>query len=167
MVYEFIVKLLGAGIASTLYFLPFQIHYSTNLLSIEASLNAPITSDMEQLIKKGFNLKIQYSFTIIINDRRSYSANAINHITFYRKWQVNDSIIVNEHLQKKAGNAAAQFNHFTFDEGDTLLVFVNAHILPDDGFTQSTGFQPSILWSYYVPRAQETYLFKNGAFAKQ
>jgi hypothetical protein len=161
------VKLIGAGIASTLYFLPFQINYSDNLFSIETSLNAPMTSDIEQLIKKAYRFQIHYSFTIIINDKRTYSADKINSVGFHQKWQVNDSDVVYENVQKKLGHFSTQFNHFNFDEGDKLFIFVNAHILPDDNFTQSTGFQPGILWSYYVPRAQETYFYKNGAFVKQ
>lgn len=167
MFYEFIVKLIGAGIASSLYFLPFQINYSNNFFYIEASLNVPITTDIEQLIKKGYCFQIQYSFTIIVNDKRSYSANEINKVLYNQKWQVNDSSVLYDSLQKKAGHSIIQFNRFKFDEGDKLFIFVNAHVLPDEGFTQSTGFQPSILWSYCVPRKQETYILRNGTFVKQ
>jgi hypothetical protein len=165
--YDVIIKLIGAGIASVLYFLPFQLQYPNEILTVEACLTAPITHDIESLIKKGFNLRIQYSFTIIINDKRSYYVNGVNTIRLGQNWLVNDSLVPYENLQKSAGCSIAHFNRFKFDEGDKMMVFVNAHILPDEGFTLSTGFQPSILWSYYVPRLQEIFLFKNGAFIKQ
>jgi hypothetical protein len=158
---------MGTAVASTLSFSPFQVNYSNNLFSIETTLNTPVTADIEQLIKKGYPFRIQYSFTLIVNDKRSYTENRTSQVTFNNKWHVNDSDAAYEHLQKRTGHSLVQFNGFKFDENDKVFVFVNAHILPDDGFTQSTGFQPSILWSYFVPRLQETFAFKNGTFVKQ
>jgi hypothetical protein len=167
LLYEFVIRLFGAGLASTLYFFPLTITYSDECFTIQARLNEPLTNDIEALMKRGFDFRIEYSYTIIINDRRSYTATSVNTVAYQKQWLVNDSSETGERLQECAGGSHARFFHFKFDEGDKVFVFVNAHIVADEVFTQSTGLPTSILWSYYVPRTKETFRYSRGAFVKE
>jgi hypothetical protein len=167
VLYELAVKLLGLGIASTLCFLPPEISFTNNELFIQAHLNEPLTGDIQQLVHRGFALRIEYSYTIIINDRRTYTASAVNCVRWKNSYTVNDSAASTDQVQNRTGSSSVKFGNFRFDEGDKILIYVKAHVLPDEEFTQSTGLPTGILWSYYVPRTKANFCMHNGNFVSQ
>jgi hypothetical protein len=167
VLYELAVKLLGLGIASTLHFLPPEISFNTNEFFIHAHLNEPITSDIQQLVQRGFVFRIEYSYTIIINDRRTYTATAVKNVMWKNSYTVNDSAVSNDQVQNCAGSSSVKFGNFKFDEGDKVFIYIKAHVLPDKELTQSTGLPTGILWSYYVPRIKSNFCMHNGVFVSQ
>ena len=168
MAYDFLVWLFGGGITALIAFLPIQLSYQNNELHIEARLSNPITSETRKLVSKGFIFGIDYDCTVIINDVKTFERTMSNKVSYNEsQWIVNERPVQEPQVQTVEGNARFIFDKFKFDEGDEMIVYVKALIMPDSLFTSSTGLKTSILWNYYEPRYEKKFVFHSGAFIIQ
>ncbi len=166
MIYEYVVRLLGKSIIKMIYFLPILLNYESNTLTIPIQLNNPITIETKKLIKAGFNYKLEYYFSLIINDKKLFKR-AINKSVYYRNgWYVDSKKVEEKELQEKIGKIELEFKDFIFEENDHLSIFVKCNISDDPEFTQSTDFKTAVLWNYYIPQKRINLIFKNGDFVK-
>ncbi len=167
MVYEFIVKLLGAGIAAVVCFQPLTPEYTASVLTLSARLEAPITDEARALVGHGFVFGIQYYSSVIINDRKAFSARHVNRLARGEVWTVNGEESAEEDIQAKMGTARFSLSEVPLREGDELLLFVKATILPDEDFRRSTGMKTRVLWNHYVPRIKETWKYEHGRLVRR
>lgn len=168
MAYDFLVWLFGGAITTLIAFLPIELSYHDNELFIETRLSSPITTETRKLVMNGFVFGIDYNCTVIINDAKTFVRMTSNKISFNdSKWRVNDRQVQQPQVQGEEGKAQFIFDKFKFDEGDEMIVYIKASIMPDSVFTSSTGLKTSILWNYYEPQFKKKYIFKNGTFIKQ
>lgn len=173
------MKVLGAGISAVVFFLPLGLQYDGQTLTVDAHLTAPITADTEELILHGFEFRIDYYCSVIVNDRRAYSSHVENSLTHASAdaveggeapadaWLLNGVVIPAGETQRRMGTAQFMLAGVQVDPGDEALVFVKAVILPDSTFRQSTGLSTRVLWNHYVPRVKEKWVYRDGAWERR
>ncbi|NKB68925.1 MAG: hypothetical protein GKR89_17805 [Candidatus Latescibacteria bacterium] len=164
MLHELFVRFMGAGIAAAIYFVPVQPDCGGEALQVRALLREPVTQEIGQLVERGYVFAVEYYISIVVNDRKSYRAVQIRRLSYSDGWLVDGEAVPLDSLQQLMGAAVARFERLRFDEGDRLLVFSRARILPDAEFKESTGLQTRILWNYYLPRLKTRYHFRKGRF---
>jgi len=169
MIYELIVKLLGAGIMGLIQFLPFTISYDAAIssLKIETSLISPVTKESQRLVEGGMPLRIQYDWSLIVNNERAYHLTVLHELKFEQdKWIVDNTIqtVPMEELQKQMGNAVVILPGLRFDADDRLTVFIKATILPDSLFTRSTRMSTGVLWNYHIPKRKSSFIYTGERF---
>ena len=168
MAYDFLVWLFGGGITTLIAFLPIQLSYQNNELLIDARLSNPITSETRKLVSKGFIFRIDYNCTVIINDAKTFERTTSNSVSFNgSQWMVNERPVQEQNMQEALGKVQFNFSKFRFDDGDEMVVYIKASIMPDSVFTSSTGLMTGILWNYYEPRFKNKFIFRSGTFVKQ
>ncbi len=167
MIHEFVVKVLGAGISAVVFFLPLGLQVDGQTLTVDAYLTAPVTADTEDLIRHGFEFKIDYYCSVIVEDRRAYSGHVVNSLRYDETWLLNEVAIPAEEIQKQMGTAQLALPGVQIGEGDEAVVFVKATILPDSTFRQSTGLSTRVLWNHYVPRVKEKWVYRNGTWERR
>jgi hypothetical protein len=139
-------------ITSLVYFLFPGIDYTNNQLTISLHLTNPVTQDIKSVVKSGFVFKIKIYSSIILNDRRVYRFERIKSFAIKdSSCFVNDTLVDSSDVQRRLGECAAVFSGLAFQEGDRLLFYCSASILPDQDFEKSTGLTTAILWNYYIP----------------
>jgi hypothetical protein len=166
MMYELFVKLFGAGLAGLIQFLPLTLvlNDAPPLLRIESSLTSPVTRETQQLVEKGMVLRIQYDWSLIVNNQRAYHQIASHALTHKDStWSIDGTVqkIPFDSLQKLLGLSVMILPGLRFDNGDRITVFIKAAILPDSAFTRSTRMRTDVLWNFYTPKRKEQ-LFFNG-----
>lgn len=164
MIYEYVVRLLGKSIVKTLYFLPMLLNYEETTLTIPIELTNPISIETKELIKAGFNYKLEYYFSLIINEKKLFKKKIVKSIHYQNGWFVDSNLVEEIELQKKAGKIDIVFDNFIFEENDHLSIFVKCKISDDEEFTQSTDFKTAVLWNYYIPQKRVNFIFKKGEF---
>lgn len=167
MIHDFVMKVLGAGIAAVVYFLPLVPQSDQGGLMVEAQLTAPVTKDTHALVTHGLGFGIDYYCSVIVNDRKAYNTHVVKVLTFQEGWTVNGEELPEAEIQKQMGAARFLFPEVVLAEGDEVLTFVKAVILPDSTFRQSTGLSTRVLWNHYVPRKKEAWVFHNGALERK
>jgi hypothetical protein len=167
LIHDFIMKVLGAGIAAVIYFLPLAPRYDGGVLAVDAHLTAPVTADTRALVLHGFEFRVDYYCSVIVNDRKAYSSHVINVLAFDETWTLNGSGVPEEEVQKRMGTALFAFPDVPLAEGDEVLLFVKAVILPDSTFQQSTGLSTRVLWNHYVPRRKEARVLRSGVLERR
>jgi hypothetical protein len=164
VLYELIVKIVGADILWALAFFTFNLSYHDNLFTIEASMRQPVTEEIESVVKKGLEFRIEQSICIIINDSKSYNRLFEKKLSWKNGWFVNGFKCNVDNLQFLMGSVKFATGDFRFDEGDDVLIFVEYKIKSDEGFTNSTGLNTQVLWKFYTPSSKQEFIFKNGTF---
>ncbi len=169
MLQEFVFKLIGSGISLLVYFLPINIEYTNNTLTINLQLKDPVDSEIQSLVKKGHVFRIDYYFTIIINsNQKSYSRTTQVMLSHSGStWYVNGIPAICKEIQKLVGRVNTSIDGLHFDNGDNMRVIVKARIPSDEMFTKSTGLQTAIVWNYHVPGIQNTFIFSKGRFIRE
>lgn len=161
--YDFFVKLLGAGISSIIFFLPVKVNYQDNIIAIETQLNNPVTEEIGRLVESGFVFGLEYYVSIIVNDSITFNQKTIKQLSFRNeKWCINDSVIAFDQIQQKLGDLAVSFPGIYLNQDDCILIFVKATILPDSEFKNSVGLSTRILWNHYVPKQKRIIYYKEG-----
>lgn len=56
---------------------------------------------------------------------------------------VNERPVQEQNMQEALGKVQFNFSKFRFDDGDEMVVYIKASIMPDSVFTSSTGLQPA------------------------
>ena len=172
MLYETLLRFLGAGIAGILQFQPFVINYNTAPPELRSSsvLAAPVTGEARRLVENGWTFRIEYTWSIIVNDARAYRRSE-QHILKMRegRWVIDTGNVksVFDSTQVLMGGSSGTFGGLTFDEGDRLTVFVKASLPSDSLFTASTGMNTAVLWNCFIPNRKETFLFTGGRFVRK
>jgi hypothetical protein len=165
VIYDFFVWLFGGGIASLLVFMPLQPEYRNDTLVIRARLANPMTAQVQRLVSHGMEFGIDYDCTVIINDAKTYGRSQSNRTSCVNgTWRVNGTATSEREAQARQGAVEFAFENFRFDKGDELLVYIKATIVPDTGFTASTGLKTGILWNYYEPHYKQKFVYRDGRF---
>ncbi len=159
MLHELLVRMLGFGMAGLLYFQPTALTYRGDSLRVEAPLHGLLTEEIRDAVRGGYGFAIDYSVSIVVNDRKSYRSAWTNTLTFDGTWKVNGAGVATDSLAARMGAGAAVFPRLRFDPGDELLVLVTAAIVEDSTFTRSTGLPTSILWNYFLPKSASRWTF--------
>jgi hypothetical protein len=167
MVYDFFVKLMGAGIAVLIAFLPLQFEYLNDTLVVQTELSSLVTEEITELVKQDFPFSVEFYCSIIINDQRTHRQSFIRELTWGREYLVDGIEVSVKTLQESMGRVKFVFPELHLAEGDEILIFVKATIQPDKIFEQSTGMSTRILWNHYVPRLKTTYIFTKGKFIEK
>jgi hypothetical protein len=161
--YDFLVKLLGAGISAVIFFSPVKVDYQDNTLIIAARLNNPVTEEIAQLVESGFVFGLEYYLSIIINDSISFNQKQIKQLSYRDdQWQINDSIVTVAQIQQKFGEISASFSNIFLKQEDCIIVFVKATVLPDSDFKKSVGMSTRVLWNHYIPKQKIKVWYKQG-----
>ena len=167
MLYEYIVKIFGTGIAAILSFYPFSLQISDDTLITACQLNKPVTQEIERLVRKGFVFSTETEVLAIINNERVYSKVNTNTLLFDSLFRINLIPCTESHLQETMGYADLKISHPLLKDGDVLTIFAITHICPDSVFKQGCGLQTSVLWDFFVPRRKTEYQFAKGQFIQQ
>ena len=162
MIYEFLARVMGAEIATVVFFLPFVLLRGDGELLVEARLTEPVTPETRTLVEHGFAYGIDYYCSVIVNDQKAYSAQIAHVLSYDGEWRVDGSAVRSEDIQTAMGTVIFTFPRIVPVEGDELSVFVKAIIRGDERFRQSTGMKTRVLWNYYVPRRREGWSFRDG-----
>jgi hypothetical protein len=161
--YDFLVKLLGAGISAIIFFSPLKVAYQNETIIVATRLNNPVTEEIAQLVEQGFVFGLEYYISIIINDSISFNQKQIKQLAYQNgQWQVNDSVVTVAQIQQKLGELCASFPDVYLKPDDHLIIFVKATILPDDDFKKSVGMSTRVLWNHYVPKHKISVRFMEG-----
>lgn len=168
MIYDFFIKLMSTGLAAIIAFSPLIISYEGMNLTMQTTLSEPVTEEMLNLIEQGFELKILFYCSVIINDKKTIRT------SFERSLKKKENLFIiddketsAEMINKKMGKVNFTFEGIELNNDDELLVFVKASIIEDEVFRKSTGMKTSILWEYYIPRIKKKFLVRNGAFVEK
>lgn len=167
MIHEFVMKVLGAGIAAVVFFLPLGLRLEDGTLTVEAQLTAPVTEDTGRLIEHGYTFRIEYYCSVIINDRQAHSGRVVSCLSHDGTWRLNGDAVPADEVQRRMGAARFDLPGVAIAEGDEALVFVKAVILPDSTFRQSTGLSTRVLWNHYVPRLKERWVGRGGGLERR
>jgi hypothetical protein len=159
--------MLGVGMAGLLHFQAPVPTYQSDTLSIVTHLENTVTDEVRDAVKQGYAFQVEYSFSLIVNQRKSFQSSAVNSLTYDSLWRVNGLALTANSLQAPMGFATAHFSRLHFDPSDEVLIFVKAKIVADSTFTQSTGLPTTILWNYFVPRTETHWNFSAGGFHLQ
>jgi hypothetical protein len=167
LVYEFIARVLGSGIANVILFLPFSFAVVGHAPALEVRLAQPVTVETRALVEHGFVFGIDYYGSVLVNGRRAYSTHVIHRLSFDGSWRVDGTVVTEKEIDEEMGRVSFSFPQVALADGDDLRFFVKATILPDEEFRQSTGMTTRVLWSHYVPRRTETWSFEAGTWSRQ
>lgn len=153
MLHEFLVRLLGLGMAGLLQFQPASLAYLDDTLRVEAPLSGMITEEIRVAVRGGYGFAVDFTISIVVNDRKSFRSTWTNRLAYDGAWRVNGTGVAPDSIAARMGAGTAVFPRLRFDPGDDLLVLVTASIAGDSTFTRSTGLPTSILWNYYLPKS--------------
>jgi hypothetical protein len=167
LVYEFIARVLGSGIANVILFLPFSLLVADHAPALEVRLAQPVTEETRALVEHGFVFGIDYYGSVLVNNRRAFSAHVIRRLSYDGQWRVDGTVVAEKEIDDQMGRVRFSFPQVSLADGGDLRFFVKATILPDEEFRQSTGMTTRVLWSHYVPRRTETWSFEAGAWTRQ
>lgn len=162
--FDFVIKIMGSGIASLIYFLSMTFTVTDEGLAMETQLKDPVTEEIMSVTKQNYSFKIEYYHSVIVNDKKVYKDTVIHSLDYKSGWYVNNQPVSPDSIQIKMGTLKVNFPDYHPEEGDEILAFVKATIIPDDLFTSSTGFNTKILWENYVPRKKNSFKFIQGKF---
>jgi hypothetical protein len=167
VIYELFIKLLGPNLAAVLTLLLQEPQVAQDQLRLSAVLASPVTQETAALVQQHFTFSVDYAFSLIVNERKTFRLTARNSLSYDGGWKVNGQPVDAGVMQTAMGAVAVTLPACRFDEGDVLLVFVKASIVPDADFERSTELKTSILWRYFEPKAKRTYLYTKGRFVAQ
>lgn len=162
--FDFVVKIMGSGIASLIYFLSMTFTVADDGLIMKTHLKDPVTEEILSVTKQEYSFKIEYYSSLIVNDKKVYKETMFHNLVYNDGWFINNEPVPADSIQQKMGQLKMLFEGYTPAEGDEILAFVKATIVPDELFKKSTGFNTKILWENYVPRKKSSFRFKNGTF---
>lgn len=159
MFHEFVMRVVGFGIASLVYFTPVQVSYNHAQLTVSCRLTNPITDDARTLASRGFVFSLRLYCSAIVNESRVYRTESIRRLACRDSvWSINDTAMALNQIQTHMGTFSASLDSLHLTEGDRVLIYCAASILPDSGFEQSTGLSTSAIWSYYIPQSKSRYI---------
>lgn len=159
MLHEFLVRMLGLGMAGLLQFEPAAPTFRGDSLRVDASLRGLITEEIRDAVRGGYGFAVDYSVSVVVNERKSYRSAWTNRLAYDGAWKVNGAVLASDSIAARMGAGAAVFPRLRFDPGDELLVLVTAAIAGDSTFTRSTGLPTSILWNYYLPKSESRWSY--------
>ncbi len=162
--FDFVVKIMGSGIASLIYFLSMTFSVTEDGLIMNTSLKDPITEEILSVTKQEYSFQIEYYSSLIVNDKKVYKETIIHKLDYNDGWYFNNESVAADSIQQMMGLVKFHFIDYTPAEGDDVLSFVKATIVADSLFKESTGFNTKILWENYVPRKKQSFRYKNGEF---
>jgi hypothetical protein len=162
--FEFFFKLLGPNMAALLVLVLHHIHWEGETLTLSAALANPVTVEIQELTTHQYAFDIQYYFSVIINNRKTYRTTVHNVLRYQDRWLVNGVAVDVDSIQARMGRAHVAFDGLRFDDGDEVQVFIQASIVDDPEFEASTGLKTTILWKYFEPKAKNLYVLSNGRF---
>jgi hypothetical protein len=161
--HELIVRIAGLHITSLIYFLLPHAEYTNNQLMLSMHLTNPATQDIIGIVESGFIFRIKLYGSITVNNNRVYRFERIKSFAMKESaCFVNDTLVDSIDVQKRLGECSAVFSGLNFKEGDRLLVYFSASILPDQDFEKSTGLTTAILWNYYIPHIKAHGIIQGG-----
>lgn len=162
--FDFVVKIMGSGIASLIYFLSMALSVTDDGLTVETRLKDPVTEEILEVTKQNYSFKIKYYHSLIVNDKKVYKDSVVQKLDYNNGWYFNNTPVSPDSIQIKMGSSKALFHNYSPEEGDEILSFVKATIVPDEVFKSSTGFNTKILWENYVPRNKQSFKYREGKF---
>jgi len=145
--------MLGLGMAGLLQFQPVNLAYRGDSLRVEAPLHGMMTEEIRDAVRGGYAYAVDFTVSIVVNDRKSYRSVWRNSLAYDGAWKVNGTKVAPDSIAARMGAGAAVFPRLHFDPGDALLVLATASIAGDSTFTRSTGLPTSILWNYFLPKS--------------
>ncbi len=150
--FDFFVKILASGIAGIIFFSPLNLELKDTNLYIRTTLENPITEDIVDLINQGYEFKVDYYCSAIINDRKVHKTSIVKSInsTDYNKSDFSNIEIV--------------LKNVIINDGDEVLIFIKAKIMDDPIFKESTGLDTKILWQNHVPREKKVFVYSGNKF---
>ena len=162
MIYDYIVKLTNGGIASFLVLSLVSLFYSGDGLKVELYLEKPVTREIIKLVDHGYEFKVEFYCSIIVNDEKTFRKSGIVCLRKENdKYFIDEKPVEKSLLNEEFGSVKFNFDNTLVDENDKVLVFAKTEIIEDKTFTQSTGLKTSILWDYYVPKFKKRFVYKN------
>lgn len=163
MFHELIVRIAGVHIISAIYFLFPHADFSNDQVKVHMQLNNPATKEIISIVKSGFLFQIRLYGSITINQQRVIRFEKVKSLS-YRDylWFIGDSTVSSDSIQLGLGKFDAVVDRIHLSEGDKLLLFCSATILPDKDFEISTGLTTAILWNYYIPHIKVYGVIKDG-----
>jgi hypothetical protein len=162
--HELIVRIAGLHITSLIYFLMPQADYSANQMTLSMRLTEPATKDIIAIVRSGFVFKIRLYASVSVNQNRVLRFERVKSLSIKdSSWFMNDTLTDSTDARKRLGECKAVFGSPHLQEGDRLLFYLSATILPDQDFETSTGLTTAILWNYYIPHLKLNAVFENGA----
>ncbi len=144
-----------------------SLFYSEDRLEVQLHLEQPITREIIKLVEQGYEFKVEFYCSFIVNDKRTVRKSKV--VSLSKKsniFYINDEQVEEAHLNEKFGDVTLLIDNPGFKDHDELLLFSKVRILPDHTFTQSTGLKTGILWDHYIPKLKYKYKFKDGGFEK-
>ncbi|MGL1934257.1 MAG: hypothetical protein OCD01_04535 [Fibrobacterales bacterium] len=162
--YELFVKLFHISYAAIISFTPVTLDHNNQALHIQSMLTAPVTHEVEELIKSNYRFKVKKELTLIVNQKHVINREVIHTLSYDNGYRVNNSKVDHNDVQQAMGAVDILIPHVRFDEGDSLLLLLKARIVVDSNFTRSTGLATGVLWNYYVPRTEHQLHFTKGRF---
>jgi hypothetical protein len=165
--YEVIVRLFGADILWAIGFLSCTLGYKDATFTVSAGLRQPVTPKIQRLVKGGLKFRVRHDLNVIINERYSYHRSVERTLAWENGWRIEGKPVDEKDLQNGMGSTVHAFTGFQFNENDDIVVSVTATILPDEGFSASTGLETRVLWNYYTPSIKNEFIFKNRTFELQ
>ncbi len=159
---------MNGGIASILVLSLVSLIYTEDRLEIQLRLEKPITREIVKLVDQGYEFKVEFYCSFIINDKRTLRRTG--NVSLKKKndsYFINGEIVEKAQLNEKFGDVKLIIQDAGFKDQDELLFFSKVRILPDETFTQSTGLKTGILWDHYIPKLKHKYIFKNKKLYKQ
>lgn len=162
--FNFFVKLIGSGIAGVIFFTPVIPEFVEDRLYIETTLTEPVTEDIENLILQGYEFKVEFYISVIIEKRKVHKTSFKRVLAFNENWTLDNELISKDEIQEKFGFVKISFNDFKISDNDKIVVFVKAKIVDDYLFEESTGLKTGILWENYIPRIKKEYRFTGNQF---
>lgn len=164
MFHELFVRIAGLHITSLIYFLMPQADYTNDQMTLSMHLAGPATTDIVAIVKSGFVFKIKLYSSVTVNSSRVYRFERIKSFAIKdSSWFVDDTPADSADARLLLGRCTAFFSGMHLMEGDRLLLYLSASILPDQDFESSTGLTTAILWNYYIPHMKLHAVVKNGA----
>lgn len=164
--FDFFVKIIGSGIAGIIFFTPVTPKLNDETLFIETTLTEPVTEDIENLILQGYEFKVEFYISVIIEKRKVHKTSFERVLAFNENWTLDNKLISKDDIQKHFGLIKINFNDVKISNNDNIVVFVKAKIVDDNLFEESTGLKTGILWENYIPRIKKEYRFTGKQFVE-
>lgn len=160
--FNFVVKLIGSGIAAIIFFTPIQTELTGNDLKVTTQLNNPVTEDIYDLMHQGYHFRVNYYCSVIIRGRKVYKEEFIKDLSFEDGWILDGDLIDESEIQSSLGFVEIVFNDIDLRDNDEIIIYIKAEIEDDQIFFKSTGLTTSILWENYFPRERIEYKYEDG-----
>ncbi|MFC2082107.1 hypothetical protein ACFLQT_00090 [Bacteroidota bacterium] len=165
--YEFFVKILGGGISAVIFFLPLQVEYDNQTLTVKADLQNPVTEEVAELVQNGYVFSLDFYCSTIINNNKVFRQTTTKVLTYKNDWFIDSTKVKIDDILTELGELVITFNNIYLHDNDEIVIFIKTTISPDSEFKKSTGLSTRILWNYYVPRVLETYKYFNNRLILQ